>query len=200
MSHHAGDVRIVPKLVEAQSFERQINEKERQNMKRFLPIVLLSALAGLSGCAAMHTPAGSTPAYHDAVVAEHSFTTALASFQQAEQAEFALGHLSAAEHQTLEAGILKAAQAAQVLVSALQAGAANTTLSADFNTLASSVTDLINNGVLGIKNPASQAALKAALTVAQSVLNDIASIINQTATAPARSPAPPVAPKKGAAQ
>lgn len=144
------------------------------------PILMLSLLA-MAGCLknTSTNPVPGNAAYHDAVVAEHSFTTALKAFQQSEKTELALGHITAAEHQTLEAGIGKVGAAAQVLVAALQAGAGDTTIQADFNTVASALTDLINNGVLGIKNAQSQATLKAALTVAQDVFGDIQSVIAQ---------------------
>ena len=156
------------------------------NRKRFFAVSILGAALLLGGC-----PKG---AYHDAVVAEHSFTTSLNSFQQAEQTEFQAGRIDAGEHQKIEAGIGKAAQAAQVLVASLQSGAANSTVQQNFQTVISAVGDLLNNGVLGIKNAQSQATLAAALKVAQAVLNNVSSLIN---TSTAARITPPVAPTKG---
>lgn len=140
-------------------------------MALLAPVTLLMA-----GC-----PKGG--AYHDAVVAEHSFTTALGSFQKAETTEFQSGRIDTAEHQKIEAGIETTGKAAQVLVKSLQSGAANTTIQQNFSTLTGAIADLLNNGVLGIKNAQSQATLKAALLVAQDVLQNVTSLINQAAPA-----------------
>lgn len=115
-------------------------------------------------------------AYHDSVVAEHSFTTALKSFQDAEKAESQNGRIDAAEHRTLEAGIGKIGASAQVLVASLQSGAANTTVQQNFQTVIDAIGDLMNNGVLGIKNANSQALLKGSLAVVQDVLKNAATL------------------------
>lgn len=116
--------------------------------------------------------------YHDAVVAEHTFTVSLQSFQQAEVVEFHAGRISAAEHQKLEKTIGQAAQAAQVLVSSLQSGANNATVQQNFATVGQAVQTLLNTGIIPIKNLQSQAALRTALQVVQAVLANVATLLN----------------------
>jgi hypothetical protein len=116
-------------------------------------------------------------AYHSAVVAEHDFSTALKSFQQAEILEFQNGRIDQVEHQKIEAGVEKVGLAAQVLVGSLQSGAANTTVQQNFATLSAAVADLMNSGVLGIKNAQSQQLVKLVLQTAQAILSNISSLL-----------------------
>jgi hypothetical protein len=141
-------------------------------MRKVAPILIL-ALA-LSGC-----PSG---AYHSAVVAEHDFKTSVQAFQQAEMVEFQAGRIDATEHQKIEAGIERIGTAAQTLVGSLQAGAANTTVQQNFATLSQAVTDLLNNGVLGIKNPQSQLLVKTVLQTAQAILANVSILLAQPTT------------------
>jgi hypothetical protein len=122
--------------------------------------------------------------YHDAVVAEHDFKTGVASFQQAEIKEFQAGRIDAATHQKLESGIEKVGLAGQTLVTALQSGAANATVQADFTTVSAALLDLLNNGVLGIKDPTSQALLKTIVQTAQAILSNVGSLLSVPVTAP----------------
>lgn len=137
-----------------------------------IAIVLALALA-LSGC-----PKG---AYHSAVVAEHDFTTGLKSFQQAEMIESQNGRIDAAEHQKLEAGIEKAAMAAQILVTSLQSGAANSTVQQNFATVGAALNDLLDNGVLGVKNDQSKLLLKTLIQTVQAILSNVGSLLTQPA-------------------
>jgi hypothetical protein len=139
-------------------------------MKRLMLLPML-------GLAVMLAAGCPKTAYHDAVVAEHTFTTGLGSFQQAEMVEFQSGRIDAAEHQKLEDAIGKAAQAAQVLVSSLQSGANNATVQQNFATVSQAITDLLNTSVSPIKNAQSQAALKAALQVVQAVLANVSTLL-----------------------
>jgi len=123
--------------------------------------------------------AGGCPksAYHSAVVAEHQFTTVLKSFQQAELVEHQNGRIDDAEHKVLEAGIEKVATAAQVLVTSLQAGAANTTVQQNFATVSQAVNDLMAQGI-AVKNPTSQALVKAVLQSAQAILTNVQQLLS----------------------
>lgn len=141
-------------------------------MRKVAPILIL-ALA-LSGCP--------STAYHSAVVAEHDFKTSVQAFQQAEMVEFQAGRIDATEHQKIEGGVERVGLAAQTLVSSLQQGAANTTVQQNFSTLSQAVTDLLNNGVLGIKNPQSQALVKAVLQTAQAILANVSTLLAQPTT------------------
>lgn len=137
-------------------------------MKRYLALVPLVFL--LSGC-----PKG-TP-YHDAVVAEHQFKTIVQSFQQAEGIEFQNGRISAAEHAQLEAGVAKVAQAGIVLTTAMQQGALNSDVNTDISALSAALTSLLNDGVLGVKNPQSVAALSAIVKTAQAIVQNVLLIV-----------------------
>jgi len=137
-------------------------------MKRYLALVSLVFL--LSGC-----PKG-TP-YHDAVVAEHQFKTIVQSFQQAEVIEFQNGRISPAEHAQLEAGVAKVAQAGIVLTTAMQQGALNSDVNTDISALSAALTSLLNDGVLGVKNPQSVAALSAIVKTAQAIVQNVLLIV-----------------------
>lgn len=146
-------------------------------MRLTLIIPLVAVALVLSGCP--------KTAYHDAVVAEHDFKLGVQSFQQAELAEFQAGRISQAEHQTLENGIAQVGTAAQTLVTALQGGVVNTTVQQDFATVSTAITTLLNDGVLGLKNPTSQALLKTILQTAQAILANVGTLLSQPATATA---------------
>jgi len=137
-------------------------------MKRYLALVSLVFI--LSGC-----PKG-TP-YHDAVVAEHQFKTIVQSFQQAEVIEFQNGRISPAEHAQLEAGVAKVAQAGIVLTTAMQQGALNSDVNTDISALSAALTSLLNDGVLGVKNPQSVAALSAIVKTAQAIVQNVLLIV-----------------------
>ncbi len=125
--------------------------------------------------------------YHSAVVAEHDFETGVKSFQQAEMQEFQAGRIDPIEHQKLEVGIEKVGLAGQALVTALQSGAANTMVQQDFTTVSNALLDLLNSGVLGIKNPTSQALLKTIVQTAQAILSNVGSLLSVPLTAPVAS-------------
>src|SRR5258705_376026 len=117
--------------------------------RRILSVMFLFAcMVALAGCPQSQ--------YHSAVIAEHDFHLVVQSFQQAEMVEFQAGRIGADEHRQLEGGIEKVALAGQTLTTSLQQGAANTTVQQNFATVSTAVTDLLNNGVLGIKNTQSQ--------------------------------------------
>ena len=156
--------------------------EERETMKRRSRAKGLIAFGVLLICLSFVMAGCPKTAYHSAVVAEHDFTISLKAFQQAEMVEFQGGRIDAAEHQKLEAGIERVATAAQTLVSSLQAGAANATVQQNFTTVSQAVTDLLNNGVLGIKNANSQALVKAVLQTAQAILSNVSTLLAQPAT------------------
>jgi len=146
---------------------------------------VLALAVCLSGC-----PANS---YHTAVVAEHDFTTALQSFQQAEIAEAASGRIAPAEHQRIEAAVGQIASSAQVLVTALQSSATNTTVQADFTTISNALNSLMVDGVFNVKNAQSQALLTTLVKSIQAILQNIGSVLSiQTST-----PITPAVPKGG---
>lgn len=115
--------------------------------------------------------------YHRAVVAEHDFKLAVQSFQQAEMTEYQSGRIDAVTHKQLEAGIEKVALAGQTLTTSLQQGANNTTVSQNFSSVSSALTDLMNNGVLGIKNDNSKRLLTVTIQTAQAILQNVQSLL-----------------------
>jgi hypothetical protein len=141
-------------------------------MKILIPVLLLTV--ALSGCP--------KSAYHDAVIAEHDFKLGVAAFQQAEMQEFQAGRIDATEHQKLESGVEQVGKAAQVLVASLQGGATNTTVQQNFNTVGTALTDLLNSGVLGIKNPTSQALFSTIIKTAQAILANVGSLLSTPTT------------------
>jgi hypothetical protein len=133
-------------------------------MRRFIPVLIVAVV--LTGCAARG-------AYHNAVVIEHDTKTIVQAFQQAEMAEFNAGRIGADEHQKLEAGVEKVALAGQTVTVALQAQASQTTILGDVNILVQAVSDLGNNGVLGVKNPQSLAVLNTALNALKALISNL---------------------------
>ena len=131
--------------------------------------LMILAVVWLAGC-----PKGT---YYDAVVAEHQFKTGVASFQKAEMIEFQNGRIDAAEHQKIEGGIEKMGLAAQVLVKSLQSGATNTTTQQNFATVEAAANDLLDSGVLGVKNSQSQQLLKVALQTGLDILTNVGQML-----------------------
>lgn len=137
-------------------------------MRKYLALVPLVFL--LSGC---------PKAYHDAVQAEHDFTTVLDGFHKGALDEFNAGNISQAEFSVIDNKVGKVALAAQALVHALQSGAANTTALADVNTAITALQDLQTSGVSPIKNANSAKTLQLVLTTAQAILQNVATLIQQ---------------------
>jgi len=115
--------------------------------------------------------------YHDAVIAEHDFKLAVASFQQAEIQEHTAGRIDDAEHQKIEAAIEKVGNAGQTLVTSLQGGVANTTVQQNFATVGVALNNLLDTGVLGIKNANSQALLKTLIQTIKAILDNVGSLL-----------------------
>jgi hypothetical protein len=136
--------------------------------KAFLIFVLAVSLTQ-AGC-----PKG---AYHDAVIAEHSFKTAVGSFQKAELIEFQMGRISPEEHKVIEAQVEKIALAGQALTQALQSGATSTTVNERFGLLSQALSDLLKSGVLGIKNENSKMVLQVAIVTAQDILQNVSQFL-----------------------
>jgi hypothetical protein len=128
--------------------------------------------------------AGGCRAYHDAVVAEHDFTTALDGFHTGELAEFQAGNISPAEHAVIEQKVAVVARATQGLVTALQSGAANATALADVNTAITALQDLQASGISPIKNANSAKTLTLVLTSAQAILQNVSTLIQNQQVKP----------------
>jgi hypothetical protein len=142
-----------------------------------LAIIATFALATmLTGCP--------STAYHSAVVAEHDFTSALQAFQQAELAEHTNGRIDATEHVRIEGAIEKIGNASQVLVTALQSGANNTTIQQDFTSIENALNALMVDGVFNVKNAQSQNLLAALTKSIQAILQNIASVLAVQTTTP----------------
>lgn len=130
-------------------------------------------------------------AYHDAVVAEHQFKTVTMAFQKAEIKEANNGRIDPAEHKAIEQGVEQVGLAAQVLVTALQNGADNATVQAHFATVSAALTDLLNNGVLHVKNETSKAILTTSIAAVRAILDNVGQLLSaQTSTTTTTGPAP----------
>lgn len=138
---------------------------------KLMAVLLLSITLWASGC----PPKG---AYHDAVTAEHDFAQVVQHFQQAEIQEHTDGRIDDATHQKIEAGVEKVGLAAQTLVTSLQSGASNTTVKQNFDTVAAALNTLLDDGVLGIKNPNSVLLLKTLISTAQAILKNVGSLLS----------------------
>jgi hypothetical protein len=133
----------------------------------FLAVFVLSFT--LSGC-----PKG---AYHDAVVIEHDAEKVVKAYQQAVEAEFQNGRISQAERADQEGYIEKIGRAGQKMTADLQAASTNATITADLSSLVGAVGDLGTTGLLGIKNPNSQATLRAGVISIQAVLKNLSDFL-----------------------
>lgn len=141
-------------------------------MRRSSSVILtLALMIGLSGC-----PKGTI--YHDSIVAEHQFKSVTQAFQKAEITEFNNGRIDPAEHKAIEQGIEQVGLTAQVLVTSLQNGASNATVQANFATVSAALTDLLNNGVLHIKNQTSQDILKVSLAGLKAILDNVGQLLS----------------------
>lgn len=145
-------------------------------MKRFAVLAVPLLAVCLAGC-----PKG---AYHDAIVAEHQFTTVLQGFQQAELAEHTGGRIDQQEHQRIEAAVEKIALAEQVLVQALQSGANNITVQQDFTTAANALNALMVDGVFNVKNTNSQNLLAVSVKSLQDLLKNVGSLLSMQTVTP----------------
>lgn len=145
-------------------------------MKRLAVLAVPLLAVCLAGC-----PKGP---YHDAVVAEHDFKSAVQAFQQSELAEHTNGRIDTAEHERIEAGIEKVGLAAQVLVNSLQAGASNITVQQNFTTISNSLDSLVVSGVFGVKNAQSQNLLSTLVKAIQAILQNIGSLLSVQQTVP----------------
>jgi Skp family chaperone for outer membrane proteins len=139
-------------------------------------LAVLVLAVSLAGCP--------STAYHSAVVAEHDFTSSLQAFQQAELAEHTNGRIDPAEHVRIEGAVEKIANAAQVLVAALQSGANNITIQQDFTSIENALNALMVDGVFNVKNPQSQNLLAALTKSIQAILQNIASYLSVQTTTP----------------
>lgn len=151
-----------------------VRRRSRQWAIGFIPLWMMASLLAM-GCP--------KSAYHSAVVANHDFKEVVKAFQKAEIVEFQNGRVDAAEHKLLEGGIEKVALTGQTLTASLQAGASNTTVQQNFDTVSQAVTDLLNNGVLALKNSQSQQLLKVSIQTGQAILANVVSLLHlQTTT------------------
>lgn len=155
--------------------------KRRLTLTLFLSVVMISSYG--IGC-----PKG---AYHDAVVAEHQFKSVTQAFQQAEIKEAGNGRIDPAEHKAIEQGIEQVGLTAQVLVTSLQNGASNATVKDNFATVSAALTDLLNNGVLHLKNQTSKDILTTSIAAVRAILDNVGQLLSmQTSTTTTAGPTP----------
>ena len=114
---------------------------------------------------------------HKATVAEHDFKTAVQGFQNVEIAEFQAGHISAAEHQTLETGIAQIANGGSTLVTLLQNSNGAGALT-QIDNIDAALQSLLANGVLHVKNQTTAANLQIALQAVQAIVTNIQTLLS----------------------
>jgi hypothetical protein len=150
----------------------------RKRSNTGLAVIVTFALAvTLAGCPTKGP-------YHDAVTAEHDFTTVLSNFQKAEMAEHTNGRIDAAEHQKLEAGVEKVGNVAQVLVAGLQANAGTVTIQGEFTAIENALNSLVVDGVFSVKNAQSQNLLAILVKSIQDILQNIGLSLSVQTTTP----------------
>lgn len=139
-----------------------------RNRRSFLVLV---AVASFIGCSAFSCN------YHNAVMAEHDFDLSVKAFQQIEESEFNAGNISNEYHQKLQMVILEIAQGGSGVAKLLQSNASKQTVLSEISLIDGTITDAVNNGLLGIKNPTTKANLTAALKATQAILSNFKTFI-----------------------
>lgn len=127
-------------------------------------LLVMLAVVSFIGCSAFSCN------YHNAVMAEHDFDLSVKAFQQIEEAEFQAGNISTEYHQKLQTYILEFAQGGKGVAGLLQSNASKQTILSEISLIDGTLTDALNNGLLGVKNPTTKANLTAALKATQAIL------------------------------
>jgi len=129
-----------------------------------LAFLLLPILPVLGGC-----PKGSVT--HKVTVAQHNFRFAVQAFQDAEISEFQKGFVPQDLHVKMQDAIGKVALAGIDLDNALAAGSPPATLKVKLDAIYSLLDSLLNDGILGVKNPSTKATLEIALDSIKAIID-----------------------------
>jgi hypothetical protein len=126
--------------------------------KRALPAIALVVLLA-AGCT-----------YHNLVLMEHDFEASVKALQAAETNEFTAGNIDAATHQQIEGIVLQIAQGGQQVATLLQQNASKQSILAEVTIISNSLNTLLQQGVLGIKNPTTKQNLTIIIQSLQAIL------------------------------
>jgi hypothetical protein len=111
--------------------------------------------------------------YHKMVAAEHDFNLTVSGFQNAEIAEFLGGNVPNDLHNQMQLGIEDVAKGGKQLAILLQSNASPLSISSEITAIDLTLTNLLNNGVLQIKNDKTKANLQIALEAVQAVITNV---------------------------
>lgn len=137
-------------------------------MKKSL-IPILAVIFLLSGCP--------SSAYHKMIVAEHDFDKTVSGFQNAEIAEFNAGNVPADIHNKLEQGTITVAQGGKQLATLLQQNASTQSITTELNLINVTLQNLLNDGVLQVKNAQTKANLQIALQSIQAIVTNVQTFV-----------------------
>jgi hypothetical protein len=107
------------------------------------------------------------------VATEHDFAVAIAAAQKVEIAVYQNKQIPDDIHAQIQQGFLKAGALGEAVNASLAAKAGNQTIVAQLQVLKASLTTLLNNGTLGIKDPNAQAAWGAAMQGAITIVSNL---------------------------
>jgi hypothetical protein len=128
-------------------------------MKRRALSVIAFAVLFLAGCT-----------YHNLVLMEHDFEASVKALQAAETNEFTAGNIDAATHQQIEGIVLQIGQGGQQVATLLQQNASKQSILAQVTLIGNSLNTLLQQGVLGIKNPTTKQNLTVIIQSLQAIL------------------------------
>ncbi len=122
--------------------------------------------------------------YHNLVTIEHDYKSAVQALQAAEQNEFNAGNVDPATHQQIEGIVLKLAQGGQSVATLLQQNASKQSISQQVSNINAMLQLLLTNGVVGVKNPTTQANLKIIIQGVVDIVNNFATALGTPLPAP----------------
>lgn len=122
--------------------------------------------------------------YHNLVTIEHDYKSAVQALQMAEQNEFNAGSVDPATHQQIQGIILKLAEGGQAVASLLQSNASKQSIAQQVSNISAMLQTLLANGVVGVKNPTTQANLKIMIQAVMDIVNNFATALGAPLPAP----------------
>ncbi len=118
---------------------------------------------------------------HQVVATEHDFLIAVTAAQNVEIAEFQAGNVPPDLHKRIQLGFLKTGQLGEQVAKLLAANASSQTILTQLSQVTVGLKTLLDEGVLGIKNPSTLAAFQAAVQAAIDIVKNLATALGGTA-------------------
>lgn len=129
-------------------------------VKNSLGAFLIVAIGlSISGCS-----------YHNLVLMEHDFDSGVKALQAAEANEFQAGNLDSATHEEIESVVLQVAEGGQQVATLLKQNASKQSIVAEASIIGNSLNSLLQQGVVGIKNPTTKQNLTIIIQSLQAIL------------------------------